>query len=273
MPNKFWHQLTEIQLNAKKTIQSLLVLMMGTCFSLNVLADAKPTPREEMNQDYKNRGIGGKRYEIDRSPIGSFDYYMERLDATKKKLKITKEQQDLWADYEKSLIALFTDIKRGEVVVFGDPDNWLGSSAESEDSGVGAVVKTGLITVGVLPDPAKQYLIKRVIGVGGDKVVCCDKAGKVQVNGVSITEPYIFAGDKPSDMQFNVDIPKGFIWVMGDHRGASADSRFHPDSANNGMVPLSKVVGRAVFVVWPFTDIGLIPKGEDLKKIPVKNLP
>ena len=169
--------------------------------------------------------------------------------------------------------ALFTDIKRGEVVVFGDPDNWLGSSAESEDSGVGAVVKTGLITVGVLPDPAKQYLIKRVIGVGGDKVVCCDKAGKLQVNGVSITEPYIFAGDKPSDMQFNVDIPKGFIWVMGDHRGASADSRFHPDSANNGMVPLSKVVGRAIFVVWPFTDIGLIPKGEDLKKIPVKNLP
>jgi signal peptidase I len=169
--------------------------------------------------------------------------------------------------------ALFTDIKRGEVVVFGDPDNWMGSSAESDDSGIGAVVKTGLITVGVLPDPAKQYLIKRVIGVGGDKVVCCDKAGKLQVNGVSITEPYIFAGDKPSDMQFNVEIPKGFIWVMGDHRGASADSRFHPDSANNGMVPLSKVVGRAIFVVWPFTDIGLIPKGEDLKKIPVKNLP
>ena len=169
--------------------------------------------------------------------------------------------------------ALFTDIKRGEVVVFGDPDNWLGNSSQSEDSGVGAVVKTGLITVGVLPDPAKQYLIKRVIGVGGDKVVCCDKAGKLQVNGVSITEPYIFAGDKPSDMQFNVEIPKGFIWVMGDHRGASADSRFHPESANNGMVPLSKVVGRAIFVVWPLTDIALISKGEDLKKIPVKNLP
>ena len=169
--------------------------------------------------------------------------------------------------------ALFTDIKRGEVVVFGDPDNWLGNSSQSEDSGIGAVVKTGLITVGVLPDPAKQYLIKRVIGVGGDNVVCCDKAGKIQVNGVSITEPYIFAGDKPSDMQFNVEIPKGFIWVMGDHRGASADSRFHSDSANNGMVPLSKVVGRAIFVVWPLTDIALISKGEDLKKIPVKNLP
>ncbi len=169
--------------------------------------------------------------------------------------------------------ALFTDIKRGEVVVFGDPDNWLGNSAQSSDSGISGAIKTGLITVGVLPDPAKQYLIKRVIGVGGDNVVCCDTDGKLQVNGVSITEPYIFEGNKPSDMQFNVEIPKGFIWVMGDHRAASADSRFHPDSANNGMVPLSKVVGRAIFVVWPFTDIGLIPKGEDLKKIPVKNLP
>lgn len=119
MPNKFWHQLLEIQLNAKKTIQSLLVLMMGTCFSLNVLADAKPTPREEMNQEYKNRGIGGKRFEIDRSPIGSYDYYMERLDATKKKLKITKEQQVLWADYEKSLTALFADIKRAKARLGG----------------------------------------------------------------------------------------------------------------------------------------------------------
>ena len=169
--------------------------------------------------------------------------------------------------------ALFTDIQRGEVVVFGDPDNWLGNSAQSENSGIGAVIKSGLITVGVLPDPAKQYLIKRVIGVGGDNVVCCDKAGKLQVNGVSITEPYIFAGNTPSDTQFNVQIPNGFIWVMGDHRAASADSRFHPDSANNGMVPLSKVVGRAMFVVWPLADAGLIPKGEDLKKIPVKNLP
>jgi len=169
--------------------------------------------------------------------------------------------------------ALFTDIKRGEVVVFGDPDNWLGNSAQSENSGIGAAVKSGLITVGVLPDPAKQYLIKRVIGVGGDNVICCDKAGKLQVNGVSITEPYIFAGNTPSDTQFNVQIPNGFIWVMGDHRAASADSRFHPDSANNGMVPLSKVVGRAMFVVWPLADAGLIPKGEDLKKIPIKNQP
>ena len=104
-------------------------------------------------------------------------------------------------------------------------------------------------------------------------MICCDATGKLQVNGVSVTEPYVFEGDKPSDMQFNVDIPKGFVWVMGDHRGASADSRFHPDSANNGMVPLSKVVGRATFIVWPISNIALIPKGEDLKKVPVKDKP
>lgn len=92
--------------------------MMGTCFSLTVLADAKPTAREEMNQEYK-KGIGGKRYEIERSPIGSFDYYMERLDAAKKKLKITDEQQVLWASYEKSLITLFSDLKRAKARVGG----------------------------------------------------------------------------------------------------------------------------------------------------------
>ncbi|NBO51654.1 MAG: signal peptidase I [Actinobacteria bacterium] len=167
--------------------------------------------------------------------------------------------------------ALFSDIKRGEVAVFSDPDKWLGEAPIDDGSSISSKVKSGLITVGVLPDPAKQYLIKRVIGVGGDNVTCCDSSGKVQVNGVSVTEPYIYPGDKPSEVKFNVDVPKGFIFVMGDHRGASADSRFHPDSANNGMVPLSKVVGRAIFIVWPLNNIAFIPKGEDLKKVIVKD--
>ena len=167
--------------------------------------------------------------------------------------------------------ALFSDIKRGEVAVFSDPDKWLGEAPIDDGLSISSKVKSGLITVGVLPDPAKQYLIKRVIGVGGDNVTCCDSSGKVQVNGVSVTEPYIYPGDKPSEVKFNVDVPKGFIFVMGDHRGASADSRFHPDSANNGMVPLSKVVGRAIFIVWPLNNIAFIPKGDDLKKVIVKD--
>lgn len=169
--------------------------------------------------------------------------------------------------------ALFSEIKRGEVVVFGDPDNWLGQAPESSDPKPLAIFKSALIGVGVLPDPAKQFLIKRVIGVGGDTVTCCDASGKLQVNEVSVNEPYIYKGDNPSDTKFNIEVPEGFIWVMGDHRAASTDSRYQPDSANKGLVPLSKVVGRATFVVWPIGNISLIEKGEDLKKIPVKVFP
>jgi signal peptidase I len=110
-------------------------------------------------------------------------------------------------------------------------------------------------------------LIKRTIGVGGDHVVCCDASGYLQVNGISIHEPYIFAGNKPSDSKFDVTVPKGFIWVMGDHRGASADSRFHMQDANKGMVPLKDVVGRAEFVIWPINHLAFLPAGKDLSKV------
>ena len=165
--------------------------------------------------------------------------------------------------------ALFSDIKRGEVVVFRDPANWLSPNYD-DSSGIRKVIKDSLVFVGVLPDPSKQYLIKRVIGVGGDKVRCCGKDGKIEVNGVSINEPYIYEGDKPSDSEFEVEVPQGFIWVMGDHRGASADSRFHTDDPNKGMVALDKVTGRATFIIWPFSNLAILEKGEDLSKIPVK---
>ena len=166
--------------------------------------------------------------------------------------------------------ALFSDIKRGEVVVFRDPANWLSPNYD-DSSGIRKVIKDSLVFVGVLPDPSKQYLIKRVIGVGGDKVRCCGKDGKIEVNGVSINEPYIYEGDKPSDSEFEVEVPQGFIWVMGDHRGASADSRFHTDDPNKGMVALDKVTGRATFIIWPFSNLAILEKGEDLSKIPVKS--
>jgi len=165
----------------------------------------------------------------------------------------------------------FSDIKRGEVVVFRDPANWLGAAPVNTTAGPAEWIKTGLVDVGVLPDPAKQYLIKRVIGVGGDHVTCCDTAGHLQVNGTSVNEPYIFAGNKPSDSAFNITVPQGFIWVMGDHRGASADSRFHTDDVHKGMVPLSDVVGRAEFVVWPLNHMTFLSVGHDLSKVAVKH--
>ena len=164
--------------------------------------------------------------------------------------------------------ALFSDIKRGEVVVFRDPADWL-NVPTNEDTGLKKVAKDALVFVGVLPDPSKQYLIKRVIGVGGDRVVCCNASNQIEVNGTPITEPYIYPGDKPSDSEFDVTVPKGFIWVMGDHRGASADSRFHTQDPNKGMVPLDKVTGRALFVIWPLSNLGILEVGKDLSKIPV----
>jgi signal peptidase I len=158
------------------------------------------------------------------------------------------------------------NIKRGDVVVFRDPDNWLPEIVEYSTNQYISKAKSALVAVGVLPNPAKQYLVKRVVGVSGDRVVCCTKEGNLTINGIEVTEPYIFAGNKPSEMNFDVTVPKGKLWVMGDHRGASADSRYHQDDINNGFVPLSKVTGRVVGVIWPFKNITYIPRVDVLNK-------
>jgi signal peptidase I len=156
------------------------------------------------------------------------------------------------------------EIKRGDVVVFRDPADWLPIPTDYSTNKVVAKVKDGLVAVGVLPNPAKQYLVKRVIGVAGDTVICCDKSGGLTINGKKTTEPYIFKGNKPSELKFNVTIPEGKIWVMGDHRGSSADSRYHQDDVNNGMVPTSKVTGRVYAIIWPIKSIGLVPSHDPL---------
>ena len=157
-------------------------------------------------------------------------------------------------------------IDRGDVVVFRDPDNWLPEIVDYDTNKYLSIVKSALVAVGVLPNPAKQYLVKRVIGVAGDRIVCCTKNDKLTINGVEVDEPYIFAGNKPSEMTFDVTVPEGKIWVMGDHRGASADSRYHQEDINKGFIPISKVSGRVVAVIWPFKNISYVPKVDVLKK-------
>ena len=157
------------------------------------------------------------------------------------------------------------NISRGDVVVFRDPANWLPEPYTAGENKVMAKIKTGLETVGVLPNPAKQYLVKRVIGVAGDHVVCCAKDGKLTINGKSTDEPYIFAGNKPSEMEFNVTVPEGKIWVMGDHRGSSADSRYHQEDVNHGFVPVSKVTGRVYAIIWPLKHFALVPSHNPIK--------
>lgn len=155
-------------------------------------------------------------------------------------------------------------IHRGDVVVFRDPANWLPAVAPESGGPIIRKAREALIFTGVLPNPAKQYLVKRVIGVAGDHIICCDAKGGLTINGKKTTEPYIFAGNKPSEMAFNVTVPDGKVWVMGDHRGASADSRYHQDDVNNGMVPVSKITGRVFGIIWPLKNAGFVPSQDPL---------
>ncbi|WP_030667252.1 signal peptidase I [Streptomyces cellulosae] len=94
--------------------------------------------------------------------------------------------------------------------------------------------------------------IKRVVGVGGDHVVCCDKEGRIEVNGRSVDEStFLYPGDSPSTVPFDVDVPPGTLFVLGDHRGNSSDSRDHLGSPGGGMIPVDDVIGRADWILWP----------------------
>lgn len=150
-------------------------------------------------------------------------------------------------------------IHRGDIVVFRDPGGWVPASADPEPRGeIIETLRSGLTFVGLLPDPADEHLIKRVIGVSGDRVVCCDAEGRLSVNGAPIVEPYVSPGDAPSALRFDITVPQDALWVMGDHRSDSKDSRYHPlqGDGSQGSVPLDLVVGRAVVTVWPPAQAG-----------------
>ncbi|MDN3294232.1 signal peptidase I [Streptomyces ficellus] len=144
--------------------------------------------------------------------------------------------------------------QRGDVVVFKDPGGWLRQEqTPKKDDPVGVKqVKQVLTFIGLLPSDDEQDLIKRVVAVGGDTVMCCDTEGRVTVNGVPLTEPYVHPGDVPSVIKFDVKVPEGRIFVLGDHRSDSADSRFHLNERFQGTVSEEEVVGQAVFIAWPF---------------------
>ena len=144
------------------------------------------------------------------------------------------------------------DVERGDVVVFDGTDVFSPEIVVDPPANpVQAVLRELGRAIGVAP-PDERDFIKRVIGVGGDRVTCCDDQGRITVNGVALDETsYLYPGDAPSEQEFDVVVPEGKLWVMGDHRSASSDSRAHLGDPGGGFVPASQVLGRAFVVVWP----------------------
>lgn len=143
-------------------------------------------------------------------------------------------------------------LHRGDVVVFSDPGHWLDPAVPVRRGPVGTAVAGALTFVGLLPENSDEHLIKRVLGLPGDHVVCTDAGGRVSVNGVAVDESaYLEPGARPCGKAFDVTVPADRLWVMGDNRDHSGDSRYHPDAPYGGFVPVDLVTGRAVAVVWP----------------------
>ncbi|MFC7405256.1 signal peptidase I [Georgenia alba] len=155
------------------------------------------------------------------------------------------------------------DLERGDVVVFVDPGGWLAELPEDRRPGWQRTLTEALTWIGLLPQDAGHHLIKRVIGLPGDQVACCDDQGRLTVNGETVDEPYLYPGAAPSEMPFEVTVPEGRVWVMGDNRGNSADSRAHMGDPGGGTVPIENVVGRAFVLLWPADRMTLLHNPEE----------
>jgi signal peptidase I len=148
-------------------------------------------------------------------------------------------------------------VTRGQLVVFRDPGGWLPDPIDSPNP----PAQQFLEFIGLIPSSSGDDLVKRVIGIGGDRVSCCDPQGRIVVNGVSLDEPYLKPGTATDQIIFDIEVPQGSVFVMGDNRPESADSRYHL-ARNSGAVPLDNVVGNVFTTVWPigrFETFGIPP--------------
>jgi signal peptidase I len=141
-------------------------------------------------------------------------------------------------------------IHRGDIVVFNGDGSW-DPGPVPVDTNFLVKFADGFASMFGFGHPG-DILIKRVIGLPGDHVACCDAQGLVTVNGVSLSEkPYLYPGDLPSESRFSITVPPGRLWVMGDHRLISDDSRDHLGDPGGGTIPQNAVVGRAFVIIWP----------------------
>jgi len=143
---------------------------------------------------------------------------------------------------------------RGDVVVFRDPGGWLAPTPKPERGWFADAVEWVLTIVGLAAGDSDEHLIKRVIGMPGDHVVCCSPSGTLVVNGVEVQEPYVVIPEgqmNAAPAAFDVTVPEGALWLMGDNRYNSRDSLAHVDEPSGGFVPLDHVVGKALVISWP----------------------
>ena len=148
-------------------------------------------------------------------------------------------------------------IHRGDIVVFNGDGSWDPGPAPANANFVQKFA-SGFASMFGFGHPG-DILIKRVIGLPGDHVACCDAQGRVTVNGVPLTEPYLYPGDSPSEIRFDIVVPQGRLWVMGDHRLISDDSRDHLGDPGGGTVPENAVIGRAFVIIWPPSRWRILP--------------
>jgi signal peptidase I len=147
------------------------------------------------------------------------------------------------------------DVHRGDIVVFKDPNDWLTEpTVTGPSSGLGKVLQV----IGLAPATGDEYLIKRVIGLPGDRIACEGEGAPLTVNGWAVDEPYLAGRAKPSETPFDVVIPHDAVWVMGDNRPASADSRLHQSEPLGGAVSMDNVVGVAQVRSWPMSRWSLL---------------
>jgi signal peptidase I len=170
-------------------------------------------------------------------------------------------------------LASGADLQRGDIVVFDGTTTFATAdrTPHPSDGLLGRLVSGAATLVGV--DLGEQDFVKRVVGLPGDHVVCCDQQGRLTVNGVAVDEPYLYPGDRPSELTFDIVVPQGRLWVMGDHRSDSADSRAHLGDPGGGTVRLSDVVGRAFFRYWPLGSAGGLGPAGPLASVPREQAP
>lgn len=165
------------------------------------------------------------------------------------------------------LVPELVPIQYGDVVVFTDPGGWLNGTPPREVDPITGAIEWVLSFVGLAAPDSNDHLIKRVIGLPGDTVACCTATGQLTVNGLPLDEPYIVVPDGEVNAtrdQFEVTVPDGHIWVMGDNRYNSADSVYHytRGDAGDGFVPLSDVVGKAEVISWPIARWSVLDRYE-----------